>query len=882
MSRTLLNEVNAVLKKSGLIQGSTGELTSLTNDALQVDIDNVIKACNIAVLDLERCGIVMAMRAAGSITLVLGQREYTMPSNYVEMVGDVMVDETFGGTLTPYVGGFMQMRNEQLIPANFVGMPYAWCINPTTGSFRINTTPDATAAGRVYGYIYRPTLLMSLATDLFPLKDDAVEALEDAIEQQFNRHRKGQFDQSAHQMSMARAAQIARQLPLQPRYGVVRATGYLGGGGGGDGNGVITPPVIPPDPTPTPDPPLTPPVNLTAPIIEGVPPYLPGSTVSVTSNGTWSNSPLSFTYQWRSNGVAISGETTSSYVIGTGLTGNAIDCQVTGVNDDGSSAAVSSNIVVGSEAVVATLDALNATSLAALKGAWSVSRRMRSDYVGPMVRIRRSSDSLESDFGALLANLDDTLVQAFLAGSNGFISKIYDQFGVNDLIQATPASQPAYLATAIGGLPGADFNGTAHVMTANGMAAFYTGSDMPMTLQWIGKNDTYTGTDTLFAFAKSSSSTPFFAMQDNTNAAIQVTRRPDSGSIITAATGVIMIPGDKIYTVRFTGTAVTTYMNGNPLQGHIATAMDTGALTLDRFAIGARVSSTTTNFMDGKFTECVLFSIDIGAAETEIIDGNARDYYGAPVMGLFGQTSQQQLPDALTGSDSGKGFTCTGMTRDKQDGTSWWVCNFGAATPADITYEPSLVKISNDGSTKLDEIPLLALYPGMSAGSFQDVTEDTTTHSLWIASSGEGRVRRLTKAGVDTGDVFVLLGVSGIAYDSVRDTLWCTTSTKLREYTKAGALLREVETGFSDADQVFYDEVNDLVFVSESDEPSPFVIYSYNPTTEVFGEVIYRLASSQAGEGFDVTGSTISVVNDGYYHDNIPPLNLFQTYTRVL
>lgn len=537
----------------------------------------------------------------------------------------------------------------------------------------------------------------------------------------------------------------------------------------------------------------------------------------------------------------------------------------------------------GDTPVLLSLDNLNATSQASLVGAWSF-RRLRTDYVGPLVRIRRNADSVEQDFGSGLDDLSDTEVQTFLSGSSGFVTTIYDQFGANNLIQATASAQPAYSATAIGSKPGCDFNGSAHFMTANGIAVTFAGSDKPMTLQWVGKNDTYTGTDTMWSFARSTSSNPFFLMQDNANAAIQLSRRSDSGGgdIVTAATGVIMIPGDKVYTARFTGLSLTTVMNGNPMQGHSALAMNVGTCTFDRFSIGARVSTSTTNFMDGKISEVVAFSADIGSAETEVLNGDARDYYGAPIMGLFGQTTSQQLPDALTGSDVGKGFTCTGLTRDKQDNTSWWVCNFGAATPADITYEPSLVKISADGSTKLDEIALLSLYPGMSAGSFQDVTEDTTTHTLWIASSGEGRVRRLTKAGVDTGDVFVLSGVSGIAYDELRDTLWCTTGTKLREYSKVGALLTEIETGFADADQVFYDAVNDLVWVSESDEPSPLVVYSYRPTTAAFGEYIYRLASSQAGEGFDITGTTITIVNDGYYHDNTPPTNMLQTYTRVL
>lgn len=220
MSRTLLNEVNVVLKKAGLIQGSTGEITTLTVSALQVDIDNIVKAVNTAMLDLARAGVEIGLRSESSITLVATQREYTVAATFIEMADTTLIDETNGQRLTPYPGGFYQMRNMQVIPANFTGLPIFWTINPTNGKIRIDTAPTASDAGRIYKYIYKGTLLMSAATDVFPLKDDAVEALEDCIEQQYSRHRKGQFDQAAYQTSIGRAAQIALQFPQQSDYGV--------------------------------------------------------------------------------------------------------------------------------------------------------------------------------------------------------------------------------------------------------------------------------------------------------------------------------------------------------------------------------------------------------------------------------------------------------------------------------------------------------------------------------------------------------------------------------------------------------------------------------------------------------------------------------------
>ena len=51
------------------------------------------------------------------------------------------------------------------------------------------------------------------------------------------------------------------------------------------------------------------PLNTVAPVISGTASV--GQTLTVTSDGTWTNTPTSYTYQWRRAGVAITGETRS-------------------------------------------------------------------------------------------------------------------------------------------------------------------------------------------------------------------------------------------------------------------------------------------------------------------------------------------------------------------------------------------------------------------------------------------------------------------------------------------------------------------------------------------------------------------------------------------
>jgi len=83
------------------------------------------------------------------------------------------------------------------------------------------------------------------------------------------------------------------------------------------------------------------PTNTVAPVVSGVPKTT--RTLSVT-NGTWINSPTSYTYQWqRNNSTNIGGATSSTYVVQNADLGYTINCRVTAINAFGSSTANSNS-----------------------------------------------------------------------------------------------------------------------------------------------------------------------------------------------------------------------------------------------------------------------------------------------------------------------------------------------------------------------------------------------------------------------------------------------------------------------------------------------------------------------------------------------------------
>lgn len=68
---------------------------------------------------------------------------------------------------------------------------------------------------------------------------------------------------------------------------------------------------------------------------------------------------------------------------------------------------------------------------------------MRSAYTGQCVRLRRTSDSTESDFGFdANGHLDIAAIESWLGGSEGAVKTLYDQVGTNNFVNTNAATQP--------------------------------------------------------------------------------------------------------------------------------------------------------------------------------------------------------------------------------------------------------------------------------------------------------------------------------------------------------------------------------------------------------------------------------------------------------
>jgi hypothetical protein len=95
------------------------------------------------------------------------------------------------------------------------------------------------------------------------------------------------------------------------------------------------------------------PSNTTAPTISGTTTV---GDVLTASNGTWTNSPTSYTYVWKRNGTAISGATAMTYTLQSADAGDTITVTVTATNATGNANATSAaTSAIASSAGTATM-----------------------------------------------------------------------------------------------------------------------------------------------------------------------------------------------------------------------------------------------------------------------------------------------------------------------------------------------------------------------------------------------------------------------------------------------------------------------------------------------------------------------------------------------
>lgn len=208
MAKTLLNAVNEVGKRAAWIAGDAGLLTSLTDSGRQSFIDQTVQIVNEGISELYTASEVAQPneQAESTVTLVTSTRAYSLATDLVQLRWPLR-DKTNSQFMVEMPGGYDALLNLD-IAQDDTGLPYYAAIRPTDGKLHLDRAPTSVENGRIYTYQYDKSLLMALAADTVPFKDDVFYAMVPVWTQLLKRDTRGDFDQPIFKASIGRASRL--------------------------------------------------------------------------------------------------------------------------------------------------------------------------------------------------------------------------------------------------------------------------------------------------------------------------------------------------------------------------------------------------------------------------------------------------------------------------------------------------------------------------------------------------------------------------------------------------------------------------------------------------------------------------------------------------
>jgi hypothetical protein len=225
------------------------------------------------------------------------------------------------------------------------------------------------------------------------------------------------------------------------------------------------------------------------------------------------------------------------------------------------------------------------------------SRRLRYGYTGHLVRVRRSSDSEEQDFGAGLPRLDWSVVSTFIGVGSGFAVTWYDQSGNGrNVTQATAASQP--LISVLGNsLPGLTFDGSNDALVSAGFSV-----SQPTTVNLVYRqiSQTQASIQNVFDGLTADRQTLFSATAGAENRVYAGTNGPSSDAGTSMPIGTRGAVG-----VVFNGASSRLEVNASTVASFTGDPSTNG---LDGLTIGTRGGLTATRFDNIELQEFILFN----------------------------------------------------------------------------------------------------------------------------------------------------------------------------------------------------------------------------------------------------------------------------------
>lgn len=245
-------------------------------------------------------------------------------------------------------------------------------------------------------------------------------------------------------------------------------------------------------------------------------------------------------------------------------------------------------------------------------------RRLRTAYTGPLMRVRRSSDNVELDIGFDSNGwLDEAALLSHVgAGNSGFVTTWYDQSGnARNATQTTAASQPrivdAGVVEVLGGKPALYLNG-AKPLVASLASTVATGLHYNLVYRLFGFQDS-------FMFTLNG---PVAFFNDANRAGARLSIRNDAAAGFTDTTGA-RDANPHVGGWGWNGATAQRYFDGVATGGSGSLG---GTLTLNTLTIG--INGPTLNAWQ---SEAILFVADLSTADRQTLERNQGAAFGITV-----------------------------------------------------------------------------------------------------------------------------------------------------------------------------------------------------------------------------------------------------------
>lgn len=283
-------------------------------------------------------------------------------------------------------------------------------------------------------------------------------------------------------------------------------------------------------------------------------------------------------------------------------------------------------------------------------------------------------------------------------------------------------------------------------------------------------------------------------------------------------------------------------------------------------------------------THVVLSQGTAGARPTMGAGGVSFDGGDFLVRGAFLPAAAAQTMPQASASAVGKGFTCTGLAA-LPDGR-WAVGNHGKAQSGDPTWAPSIVILSEDMTTVVDEILLAPLFSGFQ--SVQGVAYDPARNSLWIADLANKMIRQVSLAGVALGgDITLTYAPNGLAIDPAADAIWAyaqaedpTPSVLQKLSLVDGSVLQNGSLVLSNHDHLHYiAETKTMLVSSGANGTSETLRFYAAPAGAAWTlQATITVTEARAIEGIAWRDGRLYVMDDAYFHGGGASVNQVLIY----